>query len=234
MDHRELVRGRIASTCSRHCEIAARSLEPDIDEIFDVVRIQMARQDLARGQGDGRGLAVELRPEVGSERPRAHVMDAGLALALTGEREGDGAGHIEIVERRVWRQRTGNSSVGRSCTPEFSHLVSGVRPSGFLWQVALRCAPLAVPHRLDRLVRAEAELARGVRTRRDGASRTRTGDLLGAITPNGRPLRRLTLGQALPVELSSVEFAQFGSTVGSTLRFLGLRLPASPRKALSS
>ena len=50
----------------------------------------------------------------------------------------------------------------------------------------------------------------------DGASRTRTGDLLGAITTKGRTLRQLTLVQPILRELRSVEFAQFGSTVGST------------------
>jgi hypothetical protein len=67
----------------------------------------------------------------------------------------------------------------------------------------------------------------------DGASRARTGDLLGAITTKGGPLTRLRLGQAIPVELSSVEFAQFGSTVGSTGRSLGVGLPPPSRRDLA-
>src|SRR5207247_6947023 len=50
----------------------------------------------------------------------------------------------------------------------------------------------------------------------DGASRARTGDLLGAITPHRHELERMPLGQALSRTLSSMGFSQFGSTVGRT------------------
>jgi hypothetical protein len=50
----------------------------------------------------------------------------------------------------------------------------------------------------------------------DGASRTRTGDLLGAITPLRRVTRPTRLAQAVRRALSSVGFSQFGSTVSRT------------------
>jgi hypothetical protein len=50
-----------------------------------------------------------------------------------------------------------------------------------------------------------------------GASRTRTGDLLGAITPQRPEVRRIPLAQAFLSWLRSVRFSQFGSTVGRTL-----------------
>jgi hypothetical protein len=49
-----------------------------------------------------------------------------------------------------------------------------------------------------------------------GASRARTGDLLGAITPQSRSLALVRLVQALSGAVSSARFSQFGSTVGST------------------
>jgi hypothetical protein len=51
---------------------------------------------------------------------------------------------------------------------------------------------------------------------RSGASRTRTGDLLGAITPQPDSLALPLLAQALSGAGSSKTFSQFGSTVGST------------------
>ena len=50
----------------------------------------------------------------------------------------------------------------------------------------------------------------------DGASRTRTGGLLGAVRTNGAAPERLRLVQAMWIELSSAEFSQFGSTASST------------------
>jgi hypothetical protein len=51
-----------------------------------------------------------------------------------------------------------------------------------------------------------------------GASRTRTGDLLGAITPGTYDLALVRLDQATWRVLSSVTLPQFGSSVGRTTR----------------
>jgi hypothetical protein len=71
---------------------------------------------------------------------------------------------------------------------------------------------------VDRGVRRSAPPARKLRGAGfcSGASRTRTGDLLGAITAKRRSLALVPLVQALSRALSSARFSQFGSTVGRT------------------
>src|SRR5690348_6645115 len=64
------------------------------------------------------------------------------------------------------------------------------------------------------------------RLRERGASRTRTGDLLGAITPSSSDMRPVALVQAIRGAVSSVRFSQFGSTVGSAAKDA---LQAAPR-----
>jgi len=55
----------------------------------------------------------------------------------------------------------------------------------------------------------------------DGASRARTGDLLGAITTKRGICRRVRLVQAISAQLGSLKSAQFGGTAGSTDRSVG-------------
>src|SRR6266511_2620569 len=55
-----------------------------------------------------------------------------------------------------------------------------------------------------------------VSTTSDGVSRTRTGDLLGAITRQRHSLALVPLVQAFSGAVSSARFSQFGSTVGNT------------------
>ncbi len=62
----------------------------------------------------------------------------------------------------------------------------------------------------------------------DGASRTRTGDLLGAITTTGLAPRWLRLVQAILASLVSLKSSQFGSTVSSTAFTIALPAIAPP------
>jgi hypothetical protein len=103
----------------------------------------------------------------------------------------------------------------------------------------LRCGQRASPH----------DHAHFPGTSRDGASRTRTGDLLGAITPQRRVLALVPLVKAVSGAVISPRSAQFGSTVGRTglgrgangqpwLKLVAVHSPACstrlPRSALQS